>query len=142
MESLTEGFNITAPWVNNFINFLRDFKKDWILQYKDIINEGTAKPNVLGAARFEAISVEIRIISNKQNLNVIVVYFSPQSDINDFSQFCDILEMNIQLIYSYNVLIGDFNLPEVDNLNYDLSLGSVKARRLEHLVSLLGFKAI
>jgi hypothetical protein len=79
---------------------------------------------------FEFLCVKVNF--GNCNVFLIVVYIPPASNMYIFEKFYDCIESLNGLIDGNIVLVGDFNLPEINAADYNLLSGSLRARRLSN----------
>jgi hypothetical protein len=77
---------------------------------------------------YDSVGVKLKLDSTNYHINA--VYMPPSTPSNIFLSYCDYIESLNDLLSGNLMIVGDFNLPEIDSSTYNLSFGSTKAKFL------------
>jgi hypothetical protein len=90
----------------------------------------------LSSNQIACISIGVRIIFPR-NISIFInaIYFPPATPSNLYLDYCEHIESLSNVLKNNLLIVGDFNLPEINSSTYDLSQGTVKAKILHQLMN-------
>lgn len=82
---------------------------------------------------FDTVGIRLKLSSTYYHINA--VYIPPSTPSNIFLGYCEYIESLNGILSGNLMIVGDFNVPEINNNTYDLSSGSPKAKFLYRFMS-------